>query len=66
VRLLDIKQGNIKFHAENNNFFPWFLKTKQQLGFLGVVYIGNKDQREILLFTKLNIANKTFKHISEI
>jgi hypothetical protein len=33
------------------DFFPWFFKSKQLLGFLGEVYTLKQDQIEILLFT---------------
>jgi hypothetical protein len=35
------------------DFFPWFFKSKQLLGFLGVASCCNKDQMEILLFIYL-------------
>jgi hypothetical protein len=41
------------------DFFPWFFKSKQLLGFLGVVTF-------YLNIIKLNIAKKTSKHVSEI
>ncbi len=51
------------------DFFPWFFKSKQLLGFLGVVYMLQEGQMKILLFiyifSKLYIAKKMFKHISD-
>ncbi len=51
------------------DFFPWFLKSKQLLGFLGVVYMLKQGLNgNIILFSFssiLYIAKKTFKHISE-
>jgi hypothetical protein len=48
-------------------FFPWFFKSKQLLGFLGDVYMLKRVPMEILLFiyilSTLNIAKKIFKHI---
>jgi hypothetical protein len=35
------------------DFFPWFLKSKQQLGFLGVVYMMKQGPNRNILF--LNI-----------
>jgi hypothetical protein len=52
------------------DFFPWFFKSKQLLGFLGVVYMlkqgPNRNITFYLNISKLNIAKKTFKHVSEL
>ncbi len=51
------------------DFFPWFFKSKQLAGFLRVVYMLKLGPNGILLFiyifSKLYIAKKIFKHISD-
>ena len=50
--------------------FRWFFKSKQLLGFLGVVYMLKQGPNRNILFikilSKLNIVKKPFKHVSEI
>jgi hypothetical protein len=50
------------------DFFPWFLKSKQLLGFLGVFYMKKQMKKYNFnkILSKLNIAKKPFKHFSEI
>jgi hypothetical protein len=52
------------------DFFPWFLRSKQLLGFLGVVCMLKQGPNRKLTFLKIlskfNIAKKPFKHVSEI
>jgi hypothetical protein len=52
------------------DFFPWFLKSKQLLGFFGFVCMLKQGPNRNITFYKilsqLNIAKKPFKHVSEI
>jgi hypothetical protein len=52
------------------DFFPWLFKSKQLLGFLGVVCMlkqgTNRNINFYLILSKLNTAKKPFKHDSEI
>jgi hypothetical protein len=52
------------------DFFPWFFKSKQLLGSLGVVFMLKQGPNRNIIFylniIKVEYAKKTFKHVSEL